>query len=167
MYAHAQIFDIIIQLLLFGLLLYKLYDLAYAYARPWLIDELNAEKRKHLELIERDRLLTTIHKKTEAQLEAQRQLFLTLEANAANVERFIIEQQAKNEAAFAATAEKIRTKRMIQEKNNRLAKECEEIFAQALQQAHDELQHHFVHQHDSEHLNVVINLLPRLHSAKD
>ena len=167
MLAHVQICNIILQLLLFGLLLYKLSDLMRSYGVPWLKDEMVAESRSHLQLIEKDRYLNASQKKITQQIEEQKHLFATLEKNASAVEHFIFEKRARERLEFDAIAEKIMRKRLIQEQNNHLTKQCEEVFTIALQQTRNELRTHFIEKHDSKHLDVVINYLPQLHPHKD
>jgi hypothetical protein len=48
-----------------------------------------------------------------------------------------------------------------------MMKQYEEVFETALQQARNELQIHFIEKHDSQHLDSVINHLPKLHLRKD
>lgn len=167
MFAHAQICDIILPLLLFGLVLYKLFDLARSHIAPWLRGEVEAENRSHLQLIEKDRFLNTSQKKIETLIEGQKRLFTTLEKNATAVQQFIIEKRDREEQELNAINEKLTVKRATQELNIKVVKQCEEVFAIALCQAHDELREHFITRHGSEHLDEVIAHLPKLHPAKD
>lgn len=161
MSVHAQICNVILQLLLFGLILYKTFDLARAYIFPWLREEMRSEDRTHFELIEKDRYLNTAQKNVMHQIEDQKRFFDILEKNAQAVEHALFEKRAQQRLEQEAINKKITLKRTQQMTNIELAKQLDTTFEQALSLAHSDLLHHFVEKHDAHHLDKIIDALPQ------
>ncbi len=72
--------EVVLKIVLFGLAIYKLYDLIVTYAKPMLQERMHDIERRNIELAGKKQLLTQTRQHYENELIKQQQLFKFLEA---------------------------------------------------------------------------------------
>jgi|GEM_PF-2032673 hypothetical protein len=115
MHSEFILWHILFRFTLFFLLAYKLYELLTRYVLPYFYKELKKEKDTHTEILEKEKLLSSTHRKLEDQISQQKRTFIILEKNVKNWHNFLFQQAASYENALQQQAQQIIQKRATQQ----------------------------------------------------
>ena len=117
MHIDSDIFGILFGITVFGLLVYKLYRLVITNLVPYLSEQTRLIKKKQIELLEKEKLITTTLNKIYNQTKQQQKMFILLEKKIKLWHKVMRNKKLKYEEDYNKIAEHTRRKRERQRKN--------------------------------------------------
>ncbi len=123
MHVNISLIDIIFHFCLFGLLIHTLINPIKQYVIPLLYNLLNKEKNQQMEIIEKDKLLTSTQLRLQNQIKQQKKSFVVFERN---IQKWYKAQQ--HNANEQEQINRLRTQAL----NDRRTRQRKEIYASML-----------------------------------
>ncbi len=131
--------SIVFHLTLFAIFSFKLWGLIKEHLFPYLSKEKREQKKQQVEILERDKLLTSTVKRIDNQVKHQKKMFVLLEKKVQRWHQFKCDSNADVEKEDKKLIAKNKKKRMMQERFLQESKLAASVMPLAFQNARDEL----------------------------
>jgi len=160
MYTDANFCDIVFRLTIFSLLVYKLWQLSNKYLIPFLKEQMQLEKNKQMELLEKEKLLISTRHRIENQIYSQKKMFVLLEKNVQIWHRALQDERAKQLKENKDIVNQIHEKRLQQRKNLTLKHEVQESVDRIFQHAEIKLDEMYEGLVGEQYLKQIVKSFP-------
>jgi hypothetical protein len=139
MHTELGFLEIFFRISIFSMLAYKLYGLIKTQLVPLLAEQISSEKKEQMELLEKDKLLSSTQKRMNNQIYNQKQMFTLLERNVQVWHAAKLEENVVCEEENQLIIQQVEQKRRVQYENVALSYAVTASIPNALQQAAKEL----------------------------
>lgn len=161
MHSEFSLLEIGFELFLFGLFVYKIYDLSLAYLIPNLRQKLAEEKNTQNEVLEKEKLLISTHRRLENQITQQERMFIVLEKKVQIWQEAEQKKFASLRRDEASRLELLKIKRIKQQENSTNAKIAQLVVKDAVNAARKNFKQRFNQTDGKQHLcSLVKELFP-------
>lgn len=138
-----DVFTIIFRFTLFGLLAYKVKQMICSYGIPYLQQEVEAERKQNMELLEKEKLLTSTQHRLENQMSQQSRALAGLEKKVQQWNNVLAVDHQERSANMARICELVQKKRKQQSLYLQSAKDAQVVIPEVFTNIECELALHY------------------------
>ncbi|KKQ48454.1 MAG: hypothetical protein US69_C0022G0008 [candidate division TM6 bacterium GW2011_GWF2_38_10] len=134
-----DLYTIIFRFVLFGLLAYKVKQMICSYGIPYLQQEVESERKQHMELLEKEKLLTSTQHRLENQMSQQSRTLVGLEKKIQQWHNVLVADHQERIAHAVRVQELVNVKRKQQSLCLQRAKDAQVVIPEVFANVEHEL----------------------------
>jgi hypothetical protein len=161
MYSEITALDVFFKITVFGLLLYKIFELFITYLLPLLKEQIFQDRKQQTEIFEKEKLFISTKQRIENQIYNQKQMFIHLERNVQAWHNNMLLERESLEQKNRINNERIQDKRRTQKKNMILFFDVQTSCPEALKRARKELMKEYLSENGKKEFFLMLSSLPQ------